>query len=286
MPRRNRCTGELEHPNGCTASAYVVSSVLALVLVLGVPLAHVMFFVDNSPGPTDRCVRASGVDVETHAAAMALYYRYEVVDNVECTFETEILRGCVADDAAVLRFPRYPPGALRAINVRDVRDEAKRSIDAYVDAADADGIEGGDDVKCEKPAVSLAPTLTRVASEPYLTALSGVAPVFAAFAAAAADASSSASVSFVDYACVAAVDRAITLIDEAFAANGASAPPDLSARVAAFFAGLSEEERPQLCAIAVTDASPCEERDTDVGSLKGSDLGFGRCDFVEFADVA
>ena len=49
MPRRNRCTGELEHPNGCTASAYVVSSVLALVLVLGVPLAHVMFFVDASP---------------------------------------------------------------------------------------------------------------------------------------------------------------------------------------------------------------------------------------------
>ena len=36
----------------------------------------------------------------------------------------------------------------------------------------------------------------------------------------------------------------------------------------------------------MTDASPCEERDTDVGSLKGSDLGFGRCDFVEFADVA
>ena len=75
MPRRNRCTGELEHQNGCTASAYVVSSVLALVLVLGVPLAHVMFFVDASPGPTDRCAIASGVDVETHAAAMAYFAR-------------------------------------------------------------------------------------------------------------------------------------------------------------------------------------------------------------------
>ena len=36
----------------------------------------------------------------------------------------------------------------------------------------------------------------------------------------------------------------------------------------------------------VVEASCPGEKDTSVGEEKGSDLGFGKCDFVEFANIA
>ena len=59
---------------------------------------------------------------------------------------------------------------------------------------------------------------------------------------------------------------------------------DLTAELAAFFA--SGDRRRAACHVpAEIDGCP-GEKDTGEGREKGSDLGLGKCDFVEFANVA
>ena len=72
-------------------------------------------------------------------------------------------------------------------------------------------------------------------------------------------------------------------------ANG-RAPVDLSVQLAEFFVA-TKARISGLChfspaAGGALGASCPGEKDTSIGEEKGSDLGFGKCDFVEFANVA
>lgn len=67
---------------------------------------------------------------------------------------------------------------------------------------------------------------------------------------------------------------------------------DLSVQLAEFF--IATAHAPGLCYFVPTSSSSSDtvgagcpaEKDTPVGEEKGSDLGFGKCDFVEYANVA
>jgi len=315
MARRNGCTGEVEYPNGCTRFGYACSTLLALVSCVGVPLVHHLCFSNAPPAPLAPCLARHGLTPEAHAEEMAMYFRYRVEPAVTCTVETRILRGCVDDPTPVIGFQRYPPGPLRAKNARDVRDAFARVPRAFLDAADqeraatAEASSHNDDedptAVCSTAARALAATLPRLTSPPYDASLADVYP-FSALAYNAADASGApARLSYVEYACLAAVERAVELILQArgesslsrgaagaleAAAEDEDPPPgattttDLTAELAAFFA--SGDRRRAACHVpAEIDGCP-GEKDTGEGREKGSDLGLGKCDFVEFANVA
>ena len=67
---------------------------------------------------------------------------------------------------------------------------------------------------------------------------------------------------------------------------------DLSAQLAEFF--VATAHAPGLCHFVPSAASASDagaagcpgEKDTSVGEEKGSDSGFKKCDFVEFANIA
>ena len=61
---------------------------------------------------------------------------------------------------------------------------------------------------------------------------------------------------------------------------------DFSATLAAFFT--HEDFSVGACALTVgAESGECPgEKDTVMGSQKGSDLGYGECDYIEFANVA
>ena len=276
MARRNGCTGELEYPNGCTTSGYACSAFLAATLCLGIPIAHLYFLSNASPAPLDACLARDDVTPEAHAADMSMYYRYRVENARECTIETRVLRGCVANRTKVIGFPRYPPGPLRSKNTRDVRASFEHVKDDFLAARAAPVGVGVSDTQtdpCARPGAALATHLPFLTSPPYDVSLRDVPP----FSSLADD----DDVSYPEFACLAAVERGLELIDEATRSNGAVGV-DLSVRLASFF---TSEERvrgtcrlpPEMCA---------GEKDTPVGHRKGSDLGLGKCDFVEYADVA
>ncbi len=94
---------------------------------------------------------------------------------------------------------------------------------------------------------------------------------------------------YVDYACLAAVEHSLTLLDDAAAWNDAAPAGvgrDFSATLAAFFT--HEDFSVGACALTVgAESGECPgEKDTVMGSQKGSDLGYGECDYIEFANVA
>ena len=259
MARRNGCTGEVEYPNGCTRFGYACSTLLALVSCVGVPLVHHLCFSNAPPAPLAPCLARHGLTPEAHAEEMAMYFRYRVEPAVTCTVETRILRGCVDDPTPVIGFQRYPPGPLRAKNARDVRDAFARVPRAFLDAADqeraatAEASSHNDDedptAVCSTAARALAATLPRLTSPPYDVSLADVYP----FSALAADASGApARLSYVEYACLAAVERAVELILQARGESsrgaagaleaaaedpppGATTTTDLTAELAAFF---------------------------------------------------
>ena len=122
MARRNGCTGETEYPNGCTASGYILSTALVVILCVVVPVTHHFYFSNAPPSPSRACLRRVDLTPEEHADALSLYFRYEVQPKSACTFETRILRGCVEDTTSQIGFARYPPGPLRTKNARDIRE--------------------------------------------------------------------------------------------------------------------------------------------------------------------
>lgn len=266
----------MEYPNGCTTSGYACSAFLAATLCLGIPIAHLYFLSNASPAPLDACLARDDVTPEAHAADMSMYYRYRVEDARECTIETRVLRGCVANRTKVIGFPRYPPGPLRSKNARDVEASFEHVKDDFLSARAAPGGVDASDTQidpCARPGAALAPHLPLLTSPPYDVSLRDVPP----FSSLADD----DDVSYPEFACLAAVERGLVLIDEARRSNGAGGV-DLSVPLASFF---TSEERargtcrlpPEMCA---------GEKDTPVGHRKGSDLGLGKCDFVEYAHVA
>ena len=84
-----------------------------------------------------------------------------------------------------------------------------------------------------------------------------------------------------EYACLAAAEFGLGKIETAARANG-NANLDVSAKLASFFA--DPDFVPGACYLR-GDGCP-GEKDTGEGKQKGSDLGFLKCDFVEYADVA
>ena len=283
MARRNGCTGEVEYPNAC-------STLLALVSCVGVPLVHHLCFSNAPPAPLAPCLARHGLTPEAHAEEMAMYFRYRVEPAVTCTVETRILRGCVDDPTPVIGFQRYPPGPLRAKNARDVRDAFARVPRAFLDAADQeraataeasshndDDGDGGDHdhdedptAVCSTAARALAATLPRLTSPPYDVSLADVYRAVELILQARGESSRGAAGAL-----------------EAAAEDpppGATTTTDLTAELAAFFA--SGDRRRAACHVpAEIDGCP-GEKDTGEGREKGSDLGLGKCDFVEFANVA
>ena len=304
MARRNGCTGEVEYPNGCTRFGYACSTLLALVSCVGVPLVHHLCFSNAPPAPLAPCLARHGLTPEAHAEEMAMYFRYRVEPAVTCTVETRILRGCVDDPTPVIGFQRYPPGPLRAKNARDVRDAFARVPRAFLDAADqeraatAEASSHNDDedptAVCSTAARALAATLPRLTSPPYDVSLADVYP----FSALAADASGApARLSYVEYACLAAVERAVELILQARGESSRGAAELRPRRRTLLPARRRRRISPRSRGVRVGGPAagghvPAEidgcpgEKDTGEGREKGSDLGLGKCDFVEFANVA
>ena len=70
-------------------------------------------------------------------------------------------------------------------------------------------------------------------------------------------------------------------IETAARANG-NTNLDVSVKLASFFADPDFVPGARVAAHVTRPG----EKDTGEGKQKGSDLGFGACDFVEFADVA
>ena len=277
MARRNGCTGETEYPNGCTASGYILSTALVVILCVVVPVTHHFRFSNAPPSPSRACLQRVGLTPEEHADALSLYFRYEVQPKSACTFETRILRGCVEDTTSQIGFARYPPGPLRTKNARDIRESfeyVERDFLAVPRRA-----EDGD--ACVRPARALRSKFPRLTSPPYDEALEGVPPFSSLLLGENATDETSKTLRYHEYACLAAAEFGLGKIETAARANG-NANLDVSAKLASFFA--DPDLVPGACHLR-GDACP-GEKDTGEGKQKGSDLGFGACDFVEFADVA
>ena len=97
MGRVNRCTGEAEYRNGCTNFGYAISTASVGVLILALPTLHFLYFSDLPPATLLRCLTDAHTGAEAHAKGMSLYFRYQVEDRQECSMETRLLRGCVAN---------------------------------------------------------------------------------------------------------------------------------------------------------------------------------------------
>ena len=277
MARRNGCTGETEYPNGCTASGYILSTALVVILCVVVPVTHHFRFSNAPPSPSRACLRRVGLSPEEHADALSLYFRYEVQPKSACTFETRILRGCVEDTTSQIGFARYPPGPLRTKNARDIRESfeyVERDFLAVPRRA-----EDGD--ACVRSARALRSKFPRLTSPPYDEALEFVPPFSSLLLGENATGETSKTLRYHEYACLAAAEFGLGKIETAARANG-NANLDVSAKLASFFA--DPDLVPGACHLR-GDACP-GEKDTGEGKQKGSDLGFGACDFVEFADVA
>ena len=103
MKSRDRCELNTRYPNGCTNRGYLVSTAVAVILCVGVPLYHFLVLSGDDPSALAVCLeRDAGMTEKEHDAALALYFRYEIVPQRTCTVETEILRGCVANDTRVV----------------------------------------------------------------------------------------------------------------------------------------------------------------------------------------
>ena len=207
-----------------------------------------------------------------------------------CSIETKILRGCVANDTQVVRFVRYPPGPLRSKNGRDVTEKFQYIEKAYlavasdpvvVGGAGGDGSSGVDTSNsasnaCAKPGASFAHLLPLLTSAPYSVSLRDIPP-FNSILGGGGDAnrSSSSLLRYVDYACLAAVEHALELIDAATESNG-QGKADLSVRRAEFF--LATAHAPGLYHFDVSDAAaaaggadcPSEKDTTVVGGCTSS----------------
>ena len=289
MPRRNERT---EYSNGCTDYGYGCSAAFVGTLVVGLPVLHLLYFNDAPPRLLEPCMREANVTAAAHDAALSLYFRYEVDVAQRCTLETRILRGCVANDTRVVQFVRYPPGPLRAKQARDVVEKFQFIERDYLDVQGvpfngptADG-NASERAACAKPGPNFARLLPRLTSPPYSTSLRSIPP----FSALLSDSNSSKLVPllrYVDYACLAAAEHALSMLDAATEANGRGRV-DLSGRLAEFF--VATARTPGLCTFPSLDANAgwdCPmEKDTYEGEEKGSDLGLGKCDFVEFTNVA
>ena len=279
MARRNGCTGETEYPNGCTFSGYALSTVLTLMLCVVVPVLHHFRFSNAPPSPLDACLSRAGLTPESHAAALSMYFRYEVKPQNECTFETRILRGCVEDRTARIGFVRYPPGPLRTKNKGDVYESFE-----YIsrDFTRFDDRTVPNDDACARPGAMLATTLPRLMSAPYNVALRDIPPFSKLHTTGSNE--TAANISYHHYACLASVERGVRLIESALAGNKAQTP-DLSTKLAHFFA--DPQFVPGLCHLAdeKNEGNCPGEKDTREGSVKGSDDGLGACDFVEYANV-
>ena len=254
-----------------------MSTALTLMLCVVIPVLHHFRFSNVPPSPLRACLGDVGITPEAHHTALSLYFRYEVEPKNECTFETRILRGCVEDNTARIGFTRYPPGPLRTKNQNDVYESFE-----YIER-DLLGHDGGDGDECHRPGVLLANTLPRLMQAPYGEALRDISPFSSLHGDGDENAtvSRNATLSFHDYACLAAAERGVVLIEHASAANNQQAS-DLSLKLAHFFT--SPEFVQGGCYLFGEDC--VGEKDTSEGETKGSDLGLGKCDFVEFADVA
>jgi hypothetical protein len=224
---------------------------------------------------------------EEHATALSLYFRYEVEPKSACTFETRILRGCVEDTTSQIGFVRYPPGPLRTKNARDISESFEYVQRDFLNVKR----HGEDQDACVRYGKDLASTLPRLTSQPYDEALEDVPP-FSLLRALGEEGSvndgdeknpseETRFVHFHDYACLAAAEFGLGKIEEAAVSNGGSRP-DVSMALASFFT--SPDFVKGACYLR-TDAC-AGEKDTGEGKQKGSDLGFGKCDFVEYANVA
>ena len=277
MARRNGCTGETEYPNGCTASGYILSTALVVILCVVVPVTHHFYFSNAPTSPSRACLRRVGLTPEEHADALSLYFRYKVQPKSACTFETRILRGCVEDTTSQIGFARYPPGPLRTKNARDIR-ESFQYVERDFLAVPRRAVDGDE---CVRPPRALRSKFPRLTSPPYDEALEGVPPFSSLMLGENATDETSRTLSYHEYACLAAVEFGLGKIETAARANG-NTNLDLSVTLASFFA--DPNFVPGACYVR-GDACP-GEKDTGEGKQKGSDLGFGACDFVEFVDVA
>tara|TARA_B100000405_G_scaffold98358_1_gene68484 strand:- start:3444 stop:4340 length:897 start_codon:yes stop_codon:yes gene_type:complete len=298
MKSRDRCELNTRYPNGCTNRGYLVATAVAVILCVGVPLYHFLVLSGDDQSALAVCLeRDAGMTEKEHDAALALYFRYEIVPQRTCTVETEILRGCVANDTRVVSFRRYPPGPLRSKRSRDVRASFEHVRGNYLDALhDASNVDANDTSidatgtdACAASGASLRPFLPRVAGGVHREALALIPPFDALLRDDAASGGSRRYVRYVDYACLAAVEHSLTLLDDAAAWNDAAPAGvgrDFSATLAAFFT--HEDFSVGACALTVgAESGECPgEKDTVMGSQKGSDLGYGECDYIEFANVA
>ena len=289
MKHRDWCELNTRYPNGCTNRGYLVSTVIAALLCVGVPLFHYLFLSGTDDSALAVCLaRDAGMTQDAHDAALALYFRYEIVPQMTCTIETEILRGCVANDTSVVSFRRYPPGPLRSKRSRDVHasfEHVQRNyLDALDDVSNANAINrtnvDDEHSACDASGASLRPYLPRVSGGIYSQALALIPPLDSLYGDGPDD-----RVRYVDYACLAAVDHSLAMLDDVADSNNV-ARVDLSGELARFF-GHEDFDAGRCALIVGGESGECPgEKDTDMGMQKGSDLGYGECDFIEFANVA
>ena len=86
MKSRDRCELNTRYPNGCTNRGYLVSTAVAVILCVGVPLYHFLVLSGEDPSALAVCLeRDAGMTEKEHDAALALYFRYEIVPQRTCT---------------------------------------------------------------------------------------------------------------------------------------------------------------------------------------------------------
>lgn len=264
MVKVNRCTGEVEYANGCTSSGYLCSVTTVVALIVGVPMVYI---ISKSASSDDfkGCLAPAKIDRDEETKDLSNYYRYEVQMKTECNFEERMLRACKENETSVVSFERHPPGPLRSKKNKDI----KESFDYIGDTFEADGV-----LTCDKTGAAFKSTFNHFAAEPLNTSLATTAPFSAIFA-------KDEKINYNDFACMHAIDWALDKVEEALK-NNKVAQVDYTSFLKKFW----ELKIPHRCYIDTSIYACPGEKDTKVGHKKGSDLGYGMCDFVEYLNMA